>query len=66
MYPDNLLYGEWVMWGLLITLPVNFISWSILYAAPSQALMVLFVQTAIFALTGAVLYRLLFRRYISS
>lgn len=64
MYPDNLFYGEWVMWTLLFTLPVNFVSWGILYSDPSQHIVVIFIQIAIFILVGWLLFKLLFKRHI--
>ncbi|WP_212003251.1 hypothetical protein [Chitinophaga sp. HK235] len=63
LYPDNLFYGEWVMWMLLFTLPINFISWGVLYGDPNQHIIMIFVQFVVFLLTGWVLFRLIFKRY---
>lgn len=43
---------------------INFISWGILYVDLNQYLIVLPIQTVIFILTGWLLFRFLFRRYI--
>jgi len=65
MYPDNLFFGEWVMWGILFTLPVNVLGWGILYADRSQHAIVIFVQIVVFILVGWLLFRLLFKKYIT-
>ncbi|MET3877744.1 hypothetical protein [Chitinophaga sp. OAE865] len=65
MYPDNLLFGEWVMWGVLVTLPVNFIGWGILYSDPNQHGIVILVQILVFILVGLLFFRVLFKRYIT-
>ena len=65
MYPHNLFYGEWVMWGVLLTLPVNFIGWAILYSDPEQHALVIPVQIVVFILVGWLLFRLVFKKYIT-
>lgn len=65
MYPDNLFFGEWAMWGLILTLPVNFIGWGILYSDSSQQTIVILIQIVVFILVGWLLFRLLFKRYIT-
>lgn len=66
MYPDDPFYGEWVLWGLFITFPVSAASWAVLYAAPSQLLLVVFIQFGIFVLTGKAIYRIFFARHVYS
>lgn len=65
MYPDNLFYREWVVWVLLITVPVNFISWGILYADPTQQLLVIFIQFLIFILIGQLIFAFFFKKQVS-
>jgi len=66
LYRDNLFYGEWVSWGMLVTFPVNFIAFGIIYADPGQQALVIVVQTIVFILVGYLLFNLLFKRYITS
>lgn len=70
MYPDNLLYGEWVLWGLLLTLPANVISFGILYAEPPHQLtiivVVILIQIIIFLLIGKLLFKLLFKKQVTN
>jgi len=64
VFPDNLFYGGWVIWAVLVTLPVNAFSLGVLYGGvPNQYLIVACVQSVMFLLTGWLLFRLVFKRY---
>lgn len=66
VYPDDPLFGEWVLWVLFITFPVSATSWAVRYAAPSQQLLVIFIQLGIFVLTGKAMYKVFFARHVYS
>jgi len=63
VYPDSLLYGDWIYIGLLLTLPVSVISFGVMYADPDGYLLVLIVQVVTFFVFGFILYRYLLNRY---
>lgn len=65
IYPSDSSSGGWVIWGLLITLPVNFFSLAIRYAEPQQFSLVILVQLIVFLITGWIIYRRYFRKRIA-
>ena len=64
MYPDDFLYGGWVTWAILLTLPVNFIGLGVLYADPEQHAIVFLIQLFVFIVTGWLTFRVFFKRRI--
>lgn len=60
LYPHDLLYGNWVTYCLIFTLPVSAFSVGIRYAEPSQYLLVVCIQLLIFLFTGWIIFRLFF------
>ncbi len=62
IYPSSPLYGAWVVFALLITLPVNFISVGIMYTNPTASGIVVIIQVIYFLLFWLILYSILKRR----
>jgi hypothetical protein len=60
MYPKDLLYGGWVIWCLLITLPVNFISFGLMFMDKDQIFWVFLIQLSVLFLTWFLVYRIFF------
>lgn len=58
-YPSSPLYGDWVVFALLLTLPVTIISFGVMYAEPDATVMVLIIQLVMFLITWYVLYKTL-------
>ena len=44
VYPHDLLFGEWSLYGLLMTFPVTILSFGFRYAEPNQLLPVFLIQ----------------------
>jgi hypothetical protein len=59
IYPSSPLYGSWVTFALIITLPVNFISVGIMYTDPTAIALILIVQLGYFLLFWFIVYRFL-------
>ena len=55
VYPDDLFYGEWSLFGLLITFPVSIISFGYRYAEADILYPVFIIQTIMFFLTFFIL-----------
>ncbi|MEJ5102602.1 MULTISPECIES: hypothetical protein [Chryseobacterium] len=53
-YRSDLLYGEWTLYALLITLPVSILSFAYRYADPN-IFPVLFIQFIMFLITFFIL-----------
>jgi|GEM_PF-7104764 len=53
---DSPLHGSWMFIGIVITLPVSFISFGIMYMEPSGYYLVLLVQFIHFLLLWAILF----------
>jgi hypothetical protein len=62
VYPSDYLYGDWVLWGIILTLPISVFSMGVRYAEPNQILLVYIIQFLIFIILGWVLYRRFFRK----
>jgi Trk-type K+ transport system membrane component len=60
--PNPPLDGNWMIFALLITLPVNFISVGIMYADSTAIELVLIIQLIYFLLFWLILYSILKRR----
>lgn len=55
VYPTDAFYGEWSVFGLLITFPVSIISFGYRYAEPKILYPVFIIQTIMFFLTFSIL-----------
>lgn len=55
IYPDDLFYGDWSLFGLLITFPVSIISFGYRYAEADLLYPVFFIQLIMFFLTFLIL-----------
>ena len=44
-YPHDSFFGDWALWGVLITLPVNFISFGYRYGNSHYYLPIFIIQT---------------------
>ncbi len=64
VYGSSPFYGDWVLVGLLITLPVSILSFGIMYAAKDAYVLVFCVQFIMFILTGRLIYFLYYRNKI--
>lgn len=56
-------YGDWVLFTLLITLPVSVVGFGVMYAGSQYYLIVLVVQLIMFLITWRVIYAYLRERY---
>jgi len=65
MYPGSPLFGNWVIFAVLVTLPVNFISVGIMYTDSTAFGIVIVVQLVYFLLFWFLLYRVMKRRHES-
>ncbi|MNK03716.1 hypothetical protein D3C87_215660 [compost metagenome] len=59
LYPSSLFYGEWVFIALLITLPVNFVSFVVVFSEADATGLVLIVQALMFLIFWLILYNVL-------
>lgn len=59
LHPDSWFYGDWVFVSMLITLPVNIISFGIAYADGDAMITILIVQIIVFLLCWPVVYLIL-------
>ena len=59
---NTFLDGDWLIFVLFLTLPVNFISVGIMYAEPDAIGLILVVQVAYFLLFWFIIYRILKQR----
>lgn len=55
VYPDDIFYGSWSLWGLLVTLPVTIISFGYRYAEADTVYPVFIIQFVMFLLTFLIL-----------
>ncbi len=55
VYPDDPFYGEWSLFGLVITFPVSIISFGYRYAEADFLYPVFIIQTIMFLLTFFIL-----------
>jgi hypothetical protein len=62
VYPHDLLYGGWITYSTILTLPVCVIGIGIRYAEPSQYLMVISIQILTFLFFGWLVFRFFLRR----
>jgi len=51
LYPSDFFFGDWTLWGVLITLPVNIISSGYRYGQAEPIYPVFIIQTVVFVLT---------------
>lgn len=59
MYPDDLLNGDWWFWGWVVTLPVNFLSFSLRFSGDIGYFPVIIIQLIILIPTFLILSRLI-------
>ncbi|PWV56454.1 hypothetical protein [Chitinophaga sp. S165] len=64
VYPADKFSGEWVWVGLLLTFPVNFISFGYRYMEAGSYLPVALIQFCVFVLTGWMIYRGYFKKRV--
>jgi hypothetical protein len=64
VYPHDFLYGDWVTYSMIPTLPVCVIGIGIRYADPSQYSVIISIQVLTFLLLGRLIFRLFFKRKI--
>ena len=57
VYPADIFYGSWSLWGLLISFPVTIISLGYRYAEADTIYPVLLIQFVMFLLTFMILSR---------
>ncbi|MBF9254182.1 hypothetical protein I2I11_12830 [Pontibacter sp. 172403-2] len=57
MYADSPLYGDWAFFGALITLPVTFASFGLLYMEPERFGLALLIQAIMFFVMWYLVYR---------
>ena len=57
VYPKDLFYGQWSLFGLLVTFPVSIISFGYRYADAQNLYPVFIIQLFMFLLTKALLRR---------
>jgi len=62
MSPQSPIFWEWSALGLLITMPVSFIGFGLMYGEWNPSLLIL-VQTGIFFLFWLIVYRVLLKRH---
>lgn len=62
VYPKSALYGDWIYFGLLLTLPISLIGFAVMFADPDMQDIVLIIQAFLFLLTWFTLYRELLKR----
>ncbi len=55
VYPADIFYGSWSLWGLLITFPVTIISFGYRYAEADTIYPVFIIQFVMFLLTFLIL-----------
>ncbi|GGD36394.1 hypothetical protein [Flavobacterium orientale] len=55
VYPKDFFYGNWSLYGLLITFPVSVISFGYRYAESDSLIPVFIIQIAMFILTFLIL-----------
>ena len=51
VYPDDMFYGGWSLYGVLITFPVSVISFGYRYSEPNLLIPVFIIQSLMFFLT---------------
>jgi len=61
MYPKDLLNGDWVIGGLLFTLPINFISFGIMFMDKNMVTWVYLIQFCVLLFTWVSIYKLFFK-----
>lgn len=61
MSPQSPLFWEWSTVGLLITMPVSFIGFSLMYGEWNPSLLIL-IQFGIFLLFWLIVYRIMLKR----
>jgi len=62
MSPQSPFFWEWSALGLLITMPVSFIGFGLMYGEWNPSLLML-VQTGVFLLFWLIVYRVLLKRH---
>ncbi len=55
VYPADIFYGSWSLWGLLITFPVTIISFGYRYAQADTIYQIFIIQFVMFLLTFLIL-----------
>jgi len=61
LYPPY--YADWVLLAALLTIPVNFISFGLMYSDSGNWLLVLPIQLVVFFLTWLLVYKWLKKKY---
>jgi len=62
VYPSSPTYGLWSIWGCLLTLPVNFISFGIEFTDSNAFTSVIITQTFVLFIFWLIVYKILIRR----
>lgn len=61
VYPSDPFYSDWSIVGLLITIPVSFIGFGVIYMEANSYTLLLFVQSLVFLLLFFIVYTFLTR-----
>ena len=61
LYPDDLLYGDWAMWGYIFTFPISAVSFIFRYTNASILYPVFIIQLVMFIIVFAFLYKIMER-----
>lgn len=64
IFPENLLYGNWVIYAMILTLPANVISFGILYGDADQIFLVAIAQIAEFFIWMWIFYKWFFKHKV--
>jgi hypothetical protein len=62
VYPADIFYGSWSLWGLLITFPVTIVSFGYRYAEADTIYPVFIIQFIMFLLTFLILSSFIARK----
>jgi hypothetical protein len=57
LYPDDLLYGDWAIWGYLFTFPISIVSFIFRYANASILYPVFIIQLVMLIIVFVFLYK---------
>jgi hypothetical protein len=63
VYPGSLFYGDWVIFGFLLTVPVSFVGFAIMYAGSDGYWLALLAQGCVFFIFWFIAYRYFERKY---
>lgn len=63
VYPASPLSGDWVLFALLLTLPVSVVGFGLMYADANGYLIAFLAQVITFFIFWVIVYRVLLKRY---